>query len=313
MFSRTLQNTSISEPFTGFVLHSFNGKEKDDEWNSTTGGFQDYGMRMYDTRIAKFLSVDPLAKKYPMLTTFQFASNTPIWGIDLDGLEVYYNTSGNKWSDADVKTYTGKTPDPTNKEVVLMTVKKWQIKILNKWQDIGQYDVHTYNTKLKEDQILDRATWAYGETGGALLRQYAHVINNISKNYSTEKAMYLATMSNWVDYNKDNIYDPKTETVSLYPDYLQGKGTLGANAFYTARTNSSYTPLMKKAIAEVIMARVSYTTDPTNGANQWRGGSVAKNINKSSLYQNKTYCPTDAAGNIVKEQNATFFTIFFKM
>ncbi len=43
---------------------------------------------MYDTRIARFWGVDPLTKDYPMLTPFQFASNTPIWGVDIDGLEV---------------------------------------------------------------------------------------------------------------------------------------------------------------------------------------------------------------------------------
>lgn len=37
----------------------------------------------------KFLSVDPLTKKYPELTPYQFASNTPIQAIDLDGLEAF--------------------------------------------------------------------------------------------------------------------------------------------------------------------------------------------------------------------------------
>jgi hypothetical protein len=37
------------------------------------------------------LSVDPLSKSYPMLTPYQFAANSPISGIDQDGLEyVYY-------------------------------------------------------------------------------------------------------------------------------------------------------------------------------------------------------------------------------
>jgi hypothetical protein len=31
--------------------------------------------------------VDPIAAEYPELTAYQFASNTPIWAIDLDGLE----------------------------------------------------------------------------------------------------------------------------------------------------------------------------------------------------------------------------------
>ncbi len=65
----------------------FNGKENVDEVFGVTGGFQDYGMRDYDTRIARFIKVDPLTKSYPMLTPYQFASNTPIWAIDLDGLE----------------------------------------------------------------------------------------------------------------------------------------------------------------------------------------------------------------------------------
>jgi hypothetical protein len=51
------------------------------------GNFQDYGMRMYNPRIGRFFSTDPLAPDYPHLTPYQFASNTPISAIDLDGLE----------------------------------------------------------------------------------------------------------------------------------------------------------------------------------------------------------------------------------
>ena len=65
----------------------FNGKLNDNEVFGATGSFQDYGMRMYDTRTCRFMGVDPLTSKYPMLTPYQFASNTPIQAIDLDGLE----------------------------------------------------------------------------------------------------------------------------------------------------------------------------------------------------------------------------------
>lgn len=57
-----------------------------------TGNQQDYGMRIYDPRVGRFLSVDPLTKEYPELTPYQFASNRPIDGTDLDGLE-YNNAS----------------------------------------------------------------------------------------------------------------------------------------------------------------------------------------------------------------------------
>jgi RHS repeat-associated protein len=58
-----------------------------DEWAK-----QDYGFRISDPRIGRFLSVDPLMKGYPELTTYQFASNTPIMAIDLDGLEMKVST-----------------------------------------------------------------------------------------------------------------------------------------------------------------------------------------------------------------------------
>jgi len=37
------------------------------------------------------LSVDPLTKVYPELRPYQFASNSPIQGIDLDGKEIFYH------------------------------------------------------------------------------------------------------------------------------------------------------------------------------------------------------------------------------
>ena len=52
----------------------------------------DYGMRVYDPRIGKFLSVDPLTREYPYYTPYQFAGNKPIWALDLDGREDTYYT-----------------------------------------------------------------------------------------------------------------------------------------------------------------------------------------------------------------------------
>ena len=51
------------------------------------GNFEDYGMRMYNPRIGRFFNIDPLAESYPELTPYQFASNTPLQAVDLDGLE----------------------------------------------------------------------------------------------------------------------------------------------------------------------------------------------------------------------------------
>ena len=66
--------------------YGFNGKENNNEVKGE-GNQQDYGMRIYDPRIARFLSEDPITASYPMLTPYQFASNRPIDGVDIDGKE----------------------------------------------------------------------------------------------------------------------------------------------------------------------------------------------------------------------------------
>jgi len=73
--------------------YGFNGKEQDDEV-SGNGNQYDYGFRIYNPKLGKFLSVDPLTSNYSYLTPYQFASNSPVSGIDVDGLEFYYTADG---------------------------------------------------------------------------------------------------------------------------------------------------------------------------------------------------------------------------
>ncbi len=58
----------------------FNGKEDDDEWAK-----QDYGARIYDGRVGRFLSVDPLSGKNLSLSSYEYANNSPIGNLDNDG------------------------------------------------------------------------------------------------------------------------------------------------------------------------------------------------------------------------------------
>ena len=66
--------------------YGYNGKENDNEVKGA-GNQQDYGMRIYDTRVGRFLSIDPIQRDYPWYTPYQFAGNNPIKFIDIDGLE----------------------------------------------------------------------------------------------------------------------------------------------------------------------------------------------------------------------------------
>ncbi len=71
---------------SGLYRYGFNGKENDNEVKGE-GNQQDYGMRIYDPRLGRFLSVDPLTKSYPSNTPYSFAENDGIRNLDLDGLE----------------------------------------------------------------------------------------------------------------------------------------------------------------------------------------------------------------------------------
>lgn len=81
-FGMTMPGRSFCSS-TGY-RYGFNGKELNPELETAT---YDYGMRIYDARVGRFLSVDPLFKGYAWLTPYQFASNRPIYAVDLDGLE----------------------------------------------------------------------------------------------------------------------------------------------------------------------------------------------------------------------------------
>ena len=78
----------MKESCAGVYRYGFNGKEMDNEIK-TNGNSYDFGARMYDPRLGRWLSVDPLTKNYPWYTPYQFAGNQPIWAIDLDGLEEF--------------------------------------------------------------------------------------------------------------------------------------------------------------------------------------------------------------------------------
>jgi RHS repeat-associated protein len=64
----------------------FEGIEKTDEIKGE-GNHYEFKYREYDPRIGRFWSVDPLASSYPWNSTYAFAENRVIDGIDLEGLE----------------------------------------------------------------------------------------------------------------------------------------------------------------------------------------------------------------------------------
>jgi RHS repeat-associated protein len=68
--------------------YGFNGQEKDNEIKGT-GNSLDFGARIYDSRLGRWLSLDPLQAKYPSLSAYNFCNNNPVLFKDPDGRDAH--------------------------------------------------------------------------------------------------------------------------------------------------------------------------------------------------------------------------------
>jgi RHS repeat-associated protein len=69
---------------SGDYRYGFNGMEEDNEVKGD-GNSYDFGARIYDPRVGRWLSLDPLQTRYPALSPYNYVANSPIQFIDPDG------------------------------------------------------------------------------------------------------------------------------------------------------------------------------------------------------------------------------------
>ncbi|MBC6490653.1 RHS repeat domain-containing protein [Flavihumibacter stibioxidans] len=213
----------------GVYRYGFNGKENDNEVKGV-GNQQDYGMRIYDTRLGRFLSVDPITMQYPMLTPYQFASNTPIQAIDFDGLEAvvttfYYQSQ----KDAKVKV--------VNSNIVVNNTKPRSETIMinldgrnymaNSYMTLqGRDDKYKFNGDFRD--IRDLST---EDIAG--IRGYADVVFDViyGKNFKEHAVLYESGAGPLK--NSNGLLDFKNSLYALFnfkPDELIGIDGVAYNA-----------------------------------------------------------------------------------
>jgi RHS repeat-associated protein len=107
---------------SNFYRYGFNGKENDSEIKGE-GNQQDYGFRIYDPRIGRFLSVGPLTKDYPWNSPYSYAENDVIRCIDLDGLEKYVVTTNHDRFGRTTRVVIGGISEKQTKQAVNMNLK----------------------------------------------------------------------------------------------------------------------------------------------------------------------------------------------
>lgn len=73
----------------------FNGKENDNEVKGI-GNSVDFGARIYDSRLGRWMACDPKSAKYPSISPYAFVANSPIIAIDPNGEEIAVTSETNE-------------------------------------------------------------------------------------------------------------------------------------------------------------------------------------------------------------------------
>ena len=230
--------------------------------------------RHYNSALSIWLSVDPMADKYPSLSPYTYCADNPVRLVDPDGKEIgdYYSYRG-KWlgSDGNVddKAYvaTGKNSDGT-------FANAKELSIGNK-------------------ELLDRATWVCGESGGSneVIVNRVQNIGDASKTLDASVAeYYAAAINNIANTSKGGFYEaikirmskqgPDGNIIYTSSGYFEGQpgcGNSNSQDFAKARASGAESlnnqTRFTNSIAAVIKS-VSGGSDPTNGCRAWLGGDV---------------------------------------
>jgi RHS repeat-associated protein len=88
---KTLTSNKSKKSVRRDYMFGFNGQEKDNEIKGA-GNSLDFGARVYDSRLGRWLSLDPLMSKYPSLSPYVYCNNNPILYLDPDGKRFFIAT-----------------------------------------------------------------------------------------------------------------------------------------------------------------------------------------------------------------------------
>ena len=136
--------------------YGFNGKEKDNEVKGE-GNQQDYGMRIYDPRLGRWISVDPMANKFPHASPYNYVENNPTMRIDPDGADWIVSTFKGKDGSTQIKlTFAGAILNSSGQNININRLIANEVKAFEKV--FGQGNVHA-NLMLREIKTADELSW----------------------------------------------------------------------------------------------------------------------------------------------------------
>jgi len=194
----------------------------------------------------RWLSTDPI--HHPYQSPYAAFDGNPIFFVDPNGTSVgdYYLPNGKHVANDgidDDKVYV------VQGDISDIKQNPSQEEILTKIKPIS------VELGIGHKELLNRARWAYGESGGSLPLHYAWAINNFRERGS------------WPTIMGQEIYEQFSE--GTYADGNQNYSS--TNPIRNEPEKLNLIENYKNNVAGIISQQLG-TPDPTNGAWQWRGG-----------------------------------------
>lgn len=186
--------------------YGFGGAERDDEVRVQDGSYEFPGRSIYDARLARFVSVDPMWRAAPSVSPYAYGLNSPLFFSDKSGEQA---TVYQQW-------------------VQLMNMSQ---KMKNFGQKIKDERLDAFKTKsfIDENTSNERA-FMYGVIDQAI--EELKVLDPVTWG---ESAMGLYELANGIatgDISADDAYNAIVSSVEGMKDYLKASTDSGDKDFY---------------------------------------------------------------------------------
>ena len=199
------------------AMYTFSAKEKD-----TETGYSYFGARYYNSDLSIWLSVDPMASKYPSLSPYVYCADNPVKLVDPNGEEInpIFNKAGE---------YVGKTTDEpkNNRSAIIM----------------DGYSEKKYPDGITVSQATSK------EAGGIFLNEYKEGINISNQEWDKAVAKGGERMFPFVEnHSNETIYFKPEESMGEGDNRVENNGAypLGAGKDLYMPVDGIAVPHLKK-------------------------------------------------------------------
>jgi RHS repeat-associated protein len=197
--------------------YGFNGKEKDNEVYGE-GNAYDFGARIQDPRLGRWLSADPKADKYAHLSPYNYVANNPIIFNDGDGKDFILMTG---------------TPEALWNSFKSIIEKKFEGLVVLTQSEIKTTGVKKYDRISQMYPTASKISWTINEEK---LNQMAAARSKNPNEIAAKKQEILNELKNNFSYQQiDKIING--DVTAMY-NLQQGMGTFGGAAEFGQKGTS---------------------------------------------------------------------------